>query len=151
LAVKPLRRGAKEKALGCAEANARTRVRLPSPLDFASSSGTPGGYCLARLGSTEAKDLPVEAKSTRHSLLVFQTTRRSRALRVIVLVPYVSRLRHRAENIPGHFSSRARERLQEHNAGKNPSTAAYRLWRFAAIFSFTDQPVAFPGCLNLDV
>jgi predicted GIY-YIG superfamily endonuclease len=37
------------------------------------------------------------------------------------------------------FSSRPRDRLQEHNAGKNPSTIAYRPWRLAAVFSFPSE------------
>jgi putative endonuclease len=47
------------------------------------------------------------------------------------------------ENVPGHYyigsSSRTRERLQEHNAGKNPSTVADRPWRFAAVFGFPSE------------
>lgn len=34
------------------------------------------------------------------------------------------------------FSSRPPDRLSEHNAGKNPSTAGFVPWSFAAIFSF---------------
>jgi len=40
------------------------------------------------------------------------------------------------------FSTRPRERLQEHNSGKNPSTAAYVPWRFAAVFSFPSEKQA---------
>ena len=32
------------------------------------------------------------------------------------------------------YSARPRERLNEHNAGKNPSTAPFVPWRFAAVF-----------------
>ena len=34
------------------------------------------------------------------------------------------------------FSSRPDDRLTEHNDGKNPSTAGFVPWSFAAIFSF---------------
>jgi predicted GIY-YIG superfamily endonuclease len=34
------------------------------------------------------------------------------------------------------FSFRPTERLQEHKDGKNPSTASFGPWRFAAVFSF---------------
>jgi putative endonuclease len=37
------------------------------------------------------------------------------------------------------FSSRPSDRLTEHNAGKNPSTADFRPWRFAALFSFPSE------------
>ena len=37
------------------------------------------------------------------------------------------------------FSSRPDDRLTEHNAGKNPSTADFIPWRFAAIFSFPSE------------
>ena len=36
-------------------------------------------------------------------------------------------------------SSRPRARLDEHNAGKNPSTVGSIPWRFAAIFSFPSE------------
>jgi len=48
-----------------------------------------------------------------------------------------------SENAPERyhigFSTRPRERLQEHNSGKNPSTVAYVPWRFAAVFSFPSE------------
>jgi putative endonuclease len=37
------------------------------------------------------------------------------------------------------FSSRPDDRLAEHNAGKNPSTAEFAPWHFAAIFSFPSE------------
>jgi putative endonuclease len=37
------------------------------------------------------------------------------------------------------YSARPRERLNEHNAGKNPSTAPFVPWRFAAVFSFPSE------------
>jgi putative endonuclease len=40
------------------------------------------------------------------------------------------------------FSSRPDDRLTEHNAGKNPSTADFIPWRFAAIFSFPSEQQA---------
>jgi putative endonuclease len=40
------------------------------------------------------------------------------------------------------FSSRHDDRLTEHNAGKNPSTAGFVPWRFAAIFSFPSEQQA---------
>jgi putative endonuclease len=40
------------------------------------------------------------------------------------------------------FSSRLEDRLTEHNAGKNPSTAGFIPWRFAAIFSFPSEQQA---------
>jgi putative endonuclease len=40
------------------------------------------------------------------------------------------------------FSSRPNDRLKEHNEGKNPSTAAFMPWRFAAIFSFPSEQQA---------
>jgi putative endonuclease len=40
------------------------------------------------------------------------------------------------------FSSRPDDRLTEHNAGKNPSTAAFVPWRFAGIFSFPSEEQA---------
>ena len=40
------------------------------------------------------------------------------------------------------FSCRPAGRLAEHNAGKNPSTAAFTPWRFAAIFSFPSEEQA---------
>ena len=50
------------------------------------------------------------------------------------------------EHVPDHYyigySSRPRERLQEHNAGKNPSTVSYAPWRIAAVFSFPSETQA---------
>jgi len=40
------------------------------------------------------------------------------------------------------FSSRPDDRLTEHNAGKNPSTANFRPWRFAALLSFPSEEQA---------
>jgi len=40
------------------------------------------------------------------------------------------------------FSSRPNERLQEHNDGKNPSTAAFAPWSLAAIMSFPTKQKA---------
>ena len=40
------------------------------------------------------------------------------------------------------FSSRPNERLQEHNDGKNPSTAAFAPWSLAAIISFPTKQKA---------
>ena len=40
------------------------------------------------------------------------------------------------------FSSRPTERLQEHNAGKNRSTAAFAPWSLAAITSFPTKQKA---------
>jgi putative endonuclease len=40
------------------------------------------------------------------------------------------------------FSSRPRDRLTEHNAGKNRSTASFVPWRFAAVFSFPSEQQA---------
>jgi predicted GIY-YIG superfamily endonuclease len=40
------------------------------------------------------------------------------------------------------FSSRPDDRLTEQNAGKNPSTAGFMPWRFAAIFSFPSEQKA---------
>jgi len=40
------------------------------------------------------------------------------------------------------FSSRLDDRLAEHNTGKNPSTAGFIPWRFAAIFSFPSEQQA---------
>jgi putative endonuclease len=37
------------------------------------------------------------------------------------------------------FSSRPDDRLNEHNAGKNPSTVEHAPWRFAAILSFPSE------------
>ena len=37
------------------------------------------------------------------------------------------------------FSSRPDDRLAEHNAGKNPSTADFTPWHFAAIISFPSE------------
>ncbi|MBV9873814.1 MAG: GIY-YIG nuclease family protein [Verrucomicrobia bacterium] len=37
------------------------------------------------------------------------------------------------------FSSRPDDRLTEHNAGKNLSTANFRPWRFAALLSFLSE------------
>jgi predicted GIY-YIG superfamily endonuclease len=37
------------------------------------------------------------------------------------------------------FSSRPSDRLNEHNAGKNPSTVEYAPWKFAAIFRFPSE------------
>jgi predicted GIY-YIG superfamily endonuclease len=37
------------------------------------------------------------------------------------------------------FSSRPRDRLNEHNAGKNPSTAAFIPWKIHAVFGFTSE------------
>ena len=45
------------------------------------------------------------------------------------------------------FSAGPRERLAEHNAGKNPSTCAFVPWKFAAIFSFLRKIV--PDTLNV--
>jgi putative endonuclease len=51
-----------------------------------------------------------------------------------------------SENIPARyyigFSTRPRERLQEHNSGKNPSTVAHIPWRFGAVFSFPSEQQA---------
>jgi predicted GIY-YIG superfamily endonuclease len=47
------------------------------------------------------------------------------------------------ESFPGRyyigFTSQPKERLREHNAGKNPSTAAFAPWRFVAVFSFPSE------------
>jgi putative endonuclease len=40
------------------------------------------------------------------------------------------------------FSSRLDDRLTEHNAGENPSTAGFVPWLFAAIFSFPSEQQA---------
>jgi putative endonuclease len=40
------------------------------------------------------------------------------------------------------FSSRPTERLQEHNDGKNPSTASFGPWSLAAIISFPTKQKA---------
>jgi predicted GIY-YIG superfamily endonuclease len=40
------------------------------------------------------------------------------------------------------FSSRPQDRLAEHNAAKNPSSASFGPWRFAAVFSFPSEPLA---------
>jgi putative endonuclease len=40
------------------------------------------------------------------------------------------------------LSSRPRDRLAEHNAGKNPSTASFIPWRFAVVFSFPSEKTA---------
>ena len=37
------------------------------------------------------------------------------------------------------FSSRSRDRLNEHDAGKNPSTAAFIPWKIHAVFGFTSE------------
>lgn len=51
-----------------------------------------------------------------------------------------------SETDPGRyyigFSSQPDDRLTEHNAGKNPSTADFTPWRFAAIFSFPSEQQA---------
>jgi putative endonuclease len=40
------------------------------------------------------------------------------------------------------FSSRPKGRLEEHNAGKNPSTAAFAPWSLAAIISLPTKQKA---------
>jgi putative endonuclease len=40
------------------------------------------------------------------------------------------------------YSTRPKDRLNEHNAGKNHSTAPFTPWRFAAVFSFPSEPRA---------
>ena len=37
------------------------------------------------------------------------------------------------------FSSRPEDRLEEHNAGKNPSTARFTPWLFANVISFRSK------------
>ena len=37
------------------------------------------------------------------------------------------------------FSSRPEDRLEEHNAGKNPSTASFTPWLFANVISFRSK------------
>jgi putative endonuclease len=40
------------------------------------------------------------------------------------------------------FSTRPRERLQEHDSGENPYTVAHVPWRFAEVFSFPSEQQA---------
>jgi putative endonuclease len=111
--------------------------------------------------------LQIGAKSARHSLLESRTTGRRRAYSLFPASsgPFTTSLEARSffgykepESImfqvhvivsmthPDRyyigFSSRADDRLSEHNAGKNPSTAGFVPWRFAAMFSFPSEEQA---------
>ena len=103
---------------------------------------------MGRLNSAEASDFRSPSKGrSRTSYLSFLTYIYFVIIR-IVLRPSLPFLMFHVYVIVSDslrdryyigFSSRPADRLTEHNAGKNPSTASFTPWRFAAIFSFPSE------------